>query len=243
MENLWYGFEKVQFSFQEREAILVLPHQGTEIGRLALKTEYWGAYPDVEIQLLKRGFHVAILKNKTRFATKEDCDAKAEFVKFLAEKYGLSEKCVPIGYSCGGAHAIRFAGFYPELISCVFVDAPVLNYNDFPGRLGDPECEKVWEKEFVNAYPGIKRYQLVNFSEHPLNMADALISNKIPVIMVYGEEDRTVFYEKNGKLLEFAMEGTDLLKVVHVRFRGHHPHGKIGNNTEIVQYIVDHCCD
>ena len=57
---------------------------------------------------------MAFLRNQTRFATREDCDAKARFAHFLRENYGLRDKCVPVGFSCGGAHAVNFCGAYPE---------------------------------------------------------------------------------------------------------------------------------
>ena len=241
MSDLWYGFRFKEFDFEGKRAIVVFPEEINKNGKLALKVEYWGDFPDIEINLLKRGFHIAYVTNESRFATESDCDRKAHFVEFLALKYGLSKKCVPIGMSCGGAHAVRFAGFYPELISCVYIDAPVLNYCDFPGKLGDADCERVWENEFIKAYPGIKRYQLVNFSEHPLNMIDNLIEHKIPILMVYGGEDRTVIYESNGQIMEDAYEGNRLLKVIKLPLRGHHPHGMIGDNSEIVNYIIEHC--
>ena len=238
MNEIWNGFKCENFEFEGFKAIIVFPEN--PVGKLALKVEYWGAFPDIEINLLKNGFHLAYIKNISRFATKEECDIKARFVKYLAEKYSLSEKCVPVGMSCGGAHAVRFAGLHPELISCVYIDAPVLNYSSYPGKIGNENCERVWNNEFIKAYPGIKRCQLVNFSEHPLCQAESIIKNKIPVLMVYGTEDCTVIYDENGKLFEEAFEGTDLLTTIAVGCRGHHPHGMIGSNERIVNYILEH---
>ena len=240
MSNLWNGFRCEEFQFEGRDAIIVFPDAPAADSKIVLKTEYWGAFPDIEIQLLKNGYHLAYIKNRTRFATKEDCDTKAALIKFLAAKYGLSEKCIPVGMSCGGAHAVRFAGFYPELIACVYIDAPVLNFCDFPGKIGNAYFEEVWETEFLQAYPGIMRYKLLTFSEHPMNMADVLIANKVPVLMVYGTQDGTIAYEDHGKLFEQAFEGTDLLTTIAVPYRGHHPHGMLGDNAPIVQYILDH---
>lgn len=240
MSDLWNGFPCEKFEFEDRNAIVVFPKTTTPVGKIVLKTEYWGAFPDIEIKLLERGYHVAFVKNSSRFAPRVDCDVKARFVRYLAQKYGLSEKCIPVGMSLGGAHAIRFAGFYPELISCVYIDAPVLSFVSHPGKLGNANQEALWENEFIKAYPGVQRYQLVNFSEHPLNMTDTLLAHKIPIILVYGTEDQTVLYNEHGRLLELAYEGTGLMKVIPVKCRGHHPHGLLGDNTEIIDFIVDH---
>lgn len=242
MSELWNGFQQERFEFEGREAILVFPEHADEGKHWSLKTEYWNAFPETEIALLRKGFHVAYLKNKTRFATKEDCDAKARFAVFLHEKYGLNEKCVPIGMSCGGAHAVSFAGTHPDKVACMFIDAPVLNFCDYPGRLGNEECERTWGREFVEAYPGITRAQLLKFPYHPMNYIPVLKENKIPIIMLYGTEDATVLYQQNGKLMEMEYEGTEnLLKVVPRIAQGHHPHGIPWNCSVIVEFILEHC--
>lgn len=239
MEN-WKGFKAEKFEFEGKKAIIVFPEK-TANGSFGLKTEYWGAFPDVEIRMLKRGYHIAWVQNSSRFATKEDCDTKARFVKHIAKEYGLKEMCIPIGMSCGGAHAVQFAGFYPELTECMFIDAPVLNFLSYPGKLGAGQ-EEIWEIEFRAAYPGVERYMLFGSEIHPMCRVNTLIEHKIPIIMVYGTEDQTVIYEENGALFaEAYKEHPGLLKVVPVGLRGHHPHGKSdGNNAEIVNFIDEH---
>lgn len=247
MSDLWHGFRCEKFTFEDKDAIIVFPDKPAQNSHIVLKTEYWGAFPDVELQLLKNGYHVAYLKNSSRLAPREDCDRKAAFIRYLAEKYNLSEKCIPVGMSCGGAHAVRFAGFYPEMVACMYIDAPVLNFCDFPGKMvGDAQkWQGPWENEFQITYPGVKHYQLLTFPHHPINMADTLVENRIPVIMVYGTEDSTVIYEENGRLLEEAYGDSDLLKVIPVSARGHHPHGILRydtpcDNTEIVTFLLEH---
>lgn len=225
-----------RFTFEGMESIIVLPDAEPN-GKWALKTEYWHAFPDMEIMLLQKGYHVAYVTNETRFATDADCDRKARFVRYISTEYGLSSKCIPIGMSCGGAHAVRFAGLHPECVSCVYIDAPVLNYCSYPGKIGDEECERVWEREFVIAYPDIKRSDLLNFPRHPLNCSQTIIDNNIPILMVYGTEDTDVIYEENGALLEDAFSHTDLLTTIRIEGRGHHPHGMIGDDAPIVEYI------
>lgn len=236
----WFGYEMTRFTFEDREAIIVFPKSVRSGSPWALKTEYWNAFPDVEVRLLEQGYHVAYVKNNHRWFTREECDAKARFVRFVSKTYGLNSKCVPIGMSCGGGYAVKFGGMYPELIQCMYIDAPALNFCSIPGNLGVPLCETLWEEEFIYAYPGIKRYQLPGCQEHPLCFADSLVAHRIPVLIVYGKEDQTVLYEENGKLLADAYEGTGLLTTIAVNSRGHHPHGMIGDNSVIVDYILKH---
>jgi hypothetical protein len=60
--------------------------------------------------------------------------------------------------------------------------------------------------------------------------------------MLYGTEDKTVIYEENGALLvEAYKECPELLKVMPISLRGHHPHGKTcGDNDDIIEFICEH---
>ena len=236
---MWYGFERIDFEFEGKAATVVFPKKKEVGGNWLLKTEYWEAFPDAEIDLLNRGFHLAYIQNISRFATKEDCDRKHRFVQYVSEKFSVRNKCVPVGYSLGGAHAVNFAGFYPDDVCCIYLDAPVLNFCDYPGRMPSEECEGVWENEFVYAYPGITRAKLLNFSNHPLNKINVLKKHKIPIIMLYGTEDRSVNYSLNGRLLEMEYEDCPtLLKVIPRELQGHHPHGCIYDRAPLIDFIL-----
>jgi len=237
MRELWNGFQCEKFTFEGRDAILVFPEEGTANGRLALKTEYWGAFPNVEIQLLKKGFRLAFLKNETRFVTRKDCDIRAAFVRHLAKEHGLNEQCALIGMSLGGAQAVLFAGYHPELTACMYLDAPCLNYCMYT----KPCFRDTWDNEFLKVYPGTKYWQMLKFPEHPINMADVLVENRIPVMLVYGIQDATVIYEENSLPLVQAYEGTDLLTLIAVDDRGHHPHSTIWEDEKVTDFIVKHC--
>jgi pimeloyl-ACP methyl ester carboxylesterase len=238
--ELWHGFKSEAFEFEGYEAIIVFPKTHDEKKNWALKTEYWDAFPEEEIELLNRGFHVAWVDNVTRFATVEDCDRKARFVKFLSETYGLRDKCVPVGMSCGGAHAVNFAGYHPECVACIFIDAPVLNFCSYPGKLKNDHTERVWAREFVVAYAGVTRADLLCFEPHPLNRIDTLLENKIHVIMSYGTDDAVVPYHENGQLMEEKYtDAPELLVLIARDGEGHHPHGIPNEPQNITNYILE----
>ena len=237
-QTTWHGFKMDEFTFEGKKAIVVFPEKTNAKKSWTIKTEYWDVFPETEIELLKRGFHACYLQNTNRWATREDCDAKARFVKFISEKYGLNKKCIPVGMSCGGAHAVNFAGFYPESVQCMFIDAPVLNFVSIPGKRNDHNIP-CWNNEFVKAYPGITRSALLNnFEYHPINKASVLIDNKIPVLMVYGTDDTVVEYEENGLMLEeLYADHPGLLTVIKRNMQGHHPHGFPTNPGVIADWI------
>lgn len=238
----WNGFKAESFVFEGKKAILVFPKVPDEKHNWLLKTEYWNAFPQREIDLLNRGFHLAWLQNETRFATRADCDRKAAFCDHLSRRYGLRNACVPVGLSCGGAHAVNFAGYYPDRVLCLYIDAPVLNFCSYPGKTGVPQLEEVWDREFTVAYPGIDRSGLLLLPDHPINRAETLLSHRISVAMAYGTMDTLVPYEENGKLLEAAYAKEPSLLLVMPRFlQGHHPHGDVRDVEKLLNFITDAC--
>jgi hypothetical protein len=57
-----------------------------------LKTEYFGAFPAFELEMLNRGYYVAHIKNTTRWCLPEDTDAKAFCVNFSQTSLGFSTR-------------------------------------------------------------------------------------------------------------------------------------------------------
>ena len=56
MESIWNGFKKIEFDYEGRKAILVYPNTPTKENKWLYKTEYFGAFPDFEIEMLKKGY-------------------------------------------------------------------------------------------------------------------------------------------------------------------------------------------
>ena len=148
-ETIWKGFKRIDFTFEGREAILVFPEVANENKNWLLKTEYFGAFPVFEIEMLKRGWHLAYIKNITRWCLDEDLDLKARFLTYLSEEYGLYKKCVPVGMSCGGLIASKFSAKYPDKVSALYLDAPVMNLLSCPAGLGLADDSMM--QEFVDA--------------------------------------------------------------------------------------------
>jgi len=237
-ESLWNGFRRVDFVFEDMPAVLVFPEESNADKNWLLKTEYFEAFPDFQIQMLRRGWHLAYVKNVTRWCLEEDLDRKKRFATYLHEEFGLYEKCVPVGMSCGGLIGSKFAAKYPECVSALYLDAPVMNFLSCPAGLG--VGGKSLMQEFVDA-TGMDLPQLICYREHPIDKMHLLLQNKIPVFMVYGDVDDVVPYTENGALLEkYYKENGGEITVVGKPGCGHHPHG-LPDNTPIVEFVEKHC--
>ncbi len=234
----WYGFKRLDFTFEGREAILILPGENAN-GKWICKTEYFSAFQELEVDLVSEGYHLAYIKNKNRLGTDEDNDKRARFADYLSENYGLEKKFVPIGMSCGGLHAVNFASRYPDYVSMLYLDAPVMNFLSWPMGFGQGKAfnEDFWGwKELVDAY-GFTLPELLCYREHGYDRIPVLLNNKIPVALVYGEEDTAVPYKENGAFLEKAYREEGLpFFCVGKPGCGHHPHG-LSDRKELIEFI------
>lgn len=234
IEGNWKGYSIETGVMMDREYIIVFPEKGTENGKWAIKTEYFGAFPETEIELLKRGYYLASIKTKTRWCLDEDTEAQAMLARYMHEKMGLSQKGVPIGMSCGGMQAIYLAAKYPELVSCMYVDAPVVNFLSCPAGLGKKKVKML--DEFTEA-KGMTLLDLISYRKHPLDYIPAIVEAKIPVVLVSGDSDTVVPFDENGKFLKEAFENAGVPIATFIKNGGdHHPHGLL-DNTPIVEFI------
>ena len=222
MQEMWNGYKRIDFLFEGREAILVVPNEANAERGWLLKTEYFGAFPSFEVEMLSRGWHLAFIKNVTRWCLDEDLDLKRRFADYLRTEYGLSDKCVPVGMSCGGMIACKLAAKYPELVSVLYLDAPVMNLLSCPAGLGLAGDGMM--PEFTRA-TGMTLRDLICYREHPMDKIPDLIAHGIPVVMVYGDSDDVVPYTENGAMLEaqYRRAGVELL-TIGKQGCGHHPH-------------------
>ena len=238
-ESTWFGFRRLDFEFEGYPAILVLPEEANKERRLAMKTEYFGAFPATEIAMLKAGYHLCYLKNRSRWGTDDDCDRKAHLIDFLADEFGTARRIVTVGMSCGGFHAVCFASRYPDYISFLYVDAPLLSFfSTAPQRIAHeikevrwPEVERAW---------GFSSYgEAYAYNDQPIHRIGTLIKHKLPVGLVYGGSDEVVPPYENAEILRDMYEKAGApIKSWFRSSYGHHPHG-LDDPTELLNYIEE----
>ena len=223
LESKWNGFKRLDFEFEDRKAILVFPDKPIEGNKWLYKIEYFGAFPDFEIEMLKRGYYLAHITNESRLCPKKDTDMRPRFCDFLKTEFGLNEKCLTVGMSCGGMQAVYFAAEYPQYVAALYLDAPVLNLLSWPLGLGKSESPSIEE---FNRDIGIPVSKMLNYRNHPIDRKEELLKSGIPIFMVCGGSDKTVPYDENGKILSdyFKANNGNLTEIVKPDC-DHHPHG------------------
>lgn len=233
----WYGFKRLDFIFNGRECILVCPDKACEGKKWLYRTEYFGAFSGLEIALVKKGYHLAYMKNTTRMCPESDTDMRPLFCDFLSSEFGLNPKCALVGISCGGMQAVYFAAKYPQYVSCMYIDAPVMNYLSWPFGLGVSQSDD--SAEFIENM-GMDLSEMLNFRNHPIDQKEKLLKSRIPILLVAGDSDTVVPFCENGQLLyDYFKANNGNIELILKAGCDHHPHA-LPDNAPIVEFIEKH---
>ena len=232
--SVWNGFKRLDFKFNGRDCILICPDNACEGNKWLYKTEYFDSFPQMEIEMLKKGYHLAYMQNTTRLCPESDTDMRPLFCEFLSNEFGLNSKCVLVGMSCGGMQAVYFVAKYPQYVAAAYLDAPVMNYLSWPFALGVSEGD--CSQEFIDNM-GMTLSDMLNFRNHPIDQKEKLLKSGVPIMLVSGDSDKTVPFSENGQLLYdyFKAHGGNIELIIKPG-GDHHPHG-LPDNTPIVEFI------
>ena len=235
-ESVWNGFKMLDFVLDGRKAKLVIPNASNAGKNWLLKTEYFGAFPQFELDMLARGWHLAYIENQTRWHVPSDDDAKEMLCRHLVSEFGLAEACVPVGMSCGGMQAVYFAARYPQRVAALYLDAPVLNLLSCPCSMGQAREDSGMYEEMVQA-TGYTKSSLINYRNHPIDNIGPILENHIPIILVCGAKDQVVPYEENGKVLYDIVKAADgeIVQIIKPEC-DHHPHS-LEDTTPIIRFV------
>lgn len=220
------GFEQLEFTFLGKKAIVILPKKENRNGRAIFKTEYFGAFPILQLEFVRQGYTFLFLENRNRWGTESELIDQERFLHFAFEEFDLEPGVITIGMSCGGMISILLAAKYPELIRGLYLDAPVMNFLSCPGGFGNaPETTEAMWREFEKAH-GMTKRELLLYRKHPIDKLDALIATRKPIYLAYGTADLCVPFEENAIELVRRYEETEIPFVVEAKEGcGHHPHG------------------
>ena len=94
---------------------------------------YWDHQPQTEVELLRRGFHIAYISADAMLKPDKCWEA---WYEFLTEKHALSKKPAFIGMSRGGEYAFTWATTHLDKVSAIYADNPGGN-DEMMRKMGD----------------------------------------------------------------------------------------------------------
>jgi pimeloyl-ACP methyl ester carboxylesterase len=108
----------------QRRCIVIVPKQAAADQPWSWRGCNWDHQPQTEVELFRRGFHVAYISASATLKPGKEWDA---WYAFLTEQHGLSRKPAFIGRSRGGEYAYTWATANPDKVSCIYADNPGAN--------------------------------------------------------------------------------------------------------------------
>ena len=228
-QDVWHGYSRVVFDFEGHQAWIVEPDGEWAAGHPWTWTMQWAdAYVErtgVPDMLGKGWRHVTIDTFRHRMDD-EGLRVSRAFQKYLTSELGFAAKANLVGMSWGGFFSVRYAAAYPDCVSRIYLDAPLLT---FGGGFGVSDGAPSGSAAQIGPWAGMppKDGDWLADPRMPVNMADAVAKAGIPILLLYGEHDQTVKPEYNCE--PFAERFKAAGGTIAVRKRaafGHHPHGE-----------------
>lgn len=221
----WNGYTCLHFDCEGHEGMLILPHTPLQPGnRWIWRAEFLGAFDSVDRDLLERGWCLTYFRISDMYGCPQAVEWMESFRRLVVAEWDLCEKTVLEGFSRGGLYACNYAAAYPDRVSCLYLDAPVLDIRNWPGGYATyPRWENEWED--CKRWYGLTEDTAPAYAASPINHAAALAAAGIAVALVAGLADRAVYYPENGGAFaeRFEAAGGRLFTILKPDC-DHHPH-------------------
>jgi sialidase-1 len=196
----WKTFEKLEFSFEGKEAWYVKPKQAAPGNPWVWRAHFPTWHTEMDSILLTRGFHVAYINTNDMFAHPKAMQIWDSFYDYLVKEKQFAPKVALEGVSRGGLYVYGWAKRNPDKVSCIYAEAPVCDPKSWPGGKGNgPGSEKDWAL-WLKLY-GLNDQQADSFTDIPINDLAGLAAYKVPILHVIGMQDKIVPPSENSDLL------------------------------------------
>lgn len=171
------------------------------------------------------------------YGAPQSIELMKEFHNFISKAYNLSQKASLFGFSRGGLYAFNYTTKYPETVAVLYLDAPVLDICSWPaGYAKGIGASKEWEE--CKAIYGLTDESAKEYNNNPLNKIEEVAKEKIPIIVVAGDNDKVVPLAENAGILieEYEELGGEIMSIIK-KGVAHHPHS-LKEPKEIVDFII-----
>jgi pimeloyl-ACP methyl ester carboxylesterase/lysophospholipase L1-like esterase len=238
-ESDFQGFRRIDLKSGERDALLVFPEKPLPGNPWYWRTEFFGHEPQVDAELLRRGFHVAYLNVQNLYGAPSALDAMDSFYASLTKQFSLGKKTALAGFSRGGLFAFNWAARNPEKVAAIYGDNPVCDFKSWPGGKGSGKGSPAdWQRLFT-AYGFADETEALRFPSNPVDNLKPLANAGIHIVGFCGSADNVVPPQENILLVQ--QRYTELggrFTLLKRPYTNHHPHSLRDPNP-----IADALCD
>lgn len=238
-QSNWRGFVRHDFRLNDRSCIVVAPEKPADGTPWIWRARFFGHEPQADIEMLKRGYHIAYCDVSNLFGSPEAVGHWNRFHKYLTTKHDFSKKVALEGMSRGGLIIYNWAAANPEKVACLYGDAPVCDFRSWPGGKGSGKGSAGAWQDCLKAY-GLTEEQALKYDRNPIDQLRPLAKARIPILHVVGAVDDVVPVAENSAIIEKRYrELGGSIQVISKPGVGHHPHA-LKDPTPIVEFFTQH---
>ncbi len=238
--SFYKSYKMIHDKYNNHDYQLLIPKNPAADSPWVWRAEFFGAFDYADMALVEKGWHVAYYSICNMFGCDKAVSLMKDFHDFIIKEYNLSPKADIFGFSRGGLYAVNYTALYPNDISVLYLDAPVLDIRSWPAGIGMGNYSENDWKMCKKCYNLDTLDSVLQFNKNPINKIDILIKNHIPIVLCAGERDKVVPYVENGAILDKAYrEANGDIMTILKPYCDHHPHG-ITHSEPIVKFITDH---
>jgi len=235
----WEGYRSERFVLEGRDCILVQPDVPMRSSPWIWRTEFFGAFPALDLALLKAGFRVAYIDVQNMYGAPIAMRYMDRFYARMVETFGLLPKCVLEGFSRGALYALNWAALNPRSVACLYLDAPVCDFKSWPAGRGRAQGSADDWQRLKQVY-GFTEEQALAHPSNPVDSLAPIAAAGIPIIAVYGDADIDLPPEENILLLQERFKALGgHITVIAKPGVGHHPHS-LADPTPLSSFILSH---
>jgi pimeloyl-ACP methyl ester carboxylesterase len=233
----WHDLALHEFEVDGRDCKVVCPDKAAVGSPWIWRARFWGHEPQADLALLDKGFHVVYMDVAGLFGSPKAVKHWDAFHTFLTSKHGFSKKAALEGMSRGGLIIYNWAIQNPQKVSCIYGDAPVLDFRSWPAGKGRGKGSRGDWIECLDAY-GLTEAQAMSYNGGPIRNIESLAAARVPLLHVVGADDMVVPIAENSTLLEkrYRELGGDIT-VISKPGIGHHPHS-LKDPKPIVDFVI-----
>jgi pimeloyl-ACP methyl ester carboxylesterase len=238
----WNGFARFDFKVDGLDATVIAPDTPLPGRPWVWRGEFFGAFAEADVALVKAGWHLAYVKTPDLFGAPKAMAKWATFHAAMVTEYGLHPKPGLIGLSRGGLYCMNWAATHPDRALAVYLDNAVCDFKSWPGGKGKglgagKGSPAEWAK-LLAAYDFADDAAAVAYKRNPVDNLAPLAKAKIPLLLVYGDADTVVPHPENSQRVweRYTALGGPVERIVKPG-QDHHPHG-LKDVTPVVKFLT-----
>lgn len=226
----WEGFTRHDFTVDGINVLVVQPEKALPGRPWAWRGEFFGAFANADVELVKAGWHLVYVRVPDQFGSRTAMTQWEKVYATLVRDHGLAPRAGLIGLSRGALYCMAWAAAHPDKTLAVYLDNGVCDYKSWPGGkvkgLGTGAGSAAEWQKLLKAHGFKDDQEAIAAKVNPIDTLEPLAKARIPVLLVYGDSDRVVPHQENSEIIyeRYKKLGGPVERIVKPG-QDHHPHG------------------